>query len=265
VWASGAAYEPFIGRWSRLVARELLSWLAVPPGRRWLDVGCGTGVLTRSILEVAQPAEVVGVDASEAYLGYARQQTADPRASFALGDARALPEQVGSFDAVVAGLVLNFVPEPERALAEMQRVSRAGATLAAYVWDYADGMQMLRAFWDAAVALDPAAGDLHEGRRFPLCQPGALVEAFERAGLQHVEGRAIDVPTRFSSFDDYWRPFQGAQGPAPSYVAGLDARRHAALRDRLRSTLPIQTDGSIRLLARAWAARGVSAADQPRG
>ena len=183
MWASGAAYQPFIGRWSGLVAREFLGWLAVPPGRRWLDVGCGTGVLSRSILDVTRPAEVLGVDSSAEYLAYARQQTTDARVRYVVGDARALPGNAGPFDAVVAGLVLNFVPEPGRALAEMQRVARAGATLAAYVWDYAEGMQMLCAFWDAAVSLDPKARDLHEGRRFPLCQPGALVEAFQRAGL----------------------------------------------------------------------------------
>jgi hypothetical protein len=141
----------------------------------------------------------------------------------------------------------------------MQRVARPGATLAAYVWDYADGMQMLRAFWDAAASLDPAARDLDEGRRFALCAPGALVSAFQRAGLRRVEGRTIEVPTRFSSFDDYWSPFLGGQGPAPSYVAGLDTARQAALRDRLQATLPIQADGSLVLVARAWAARGVTA------
>jgi SAM-dependent methyltransferase len=202
---------------------------------------------------------VLGVDASEAYLAHAREQTADARAQFAVGDARALPDhQHGAFDAVVSGLVLNFVADPLEALAEMQRVARPGATVAAYVWDYAQGMQMLCAFWDAAVSLDPAAHDLHEGRRFPLCQPGALVEAFERAGLRQVQGRPIDVPTRFSSFDDYWTPFLGGQGPAPSYVADLDAERRAALRERLRGSLPAQPDGSVVLRARAWAARGVT-------
>jgi SAM-dependent methyltransferase len=259
VWASGAAYEPFIGRWSRLVAREFLRWLAIPPGRRWLDVGCGTGVLTRGILEVAQPAAVLGVDSSAEYIGFARHQTSDPRASFAVADARALPDQAEPFDAVVAGLVLNFLPEPERALASMQQVACPGATLAAYVWDYADGMQMLRAFWDAAVSLDSDAYGLDEGRRFGLCAAGALVEAFERAGLQQVEGRSIEVPTRFSSFDDYWSPFLGGQGPAPSYLAGLDSTRQAALRERLQARLPLQADGSIELVARAWAARGVTA------
>ena len=256
VWASGVAYEPYVGRWSRLVARQVLPWLQVEPERRWLDVGCGTGVLTRAILELAAPREVVGVDPSDGFLAHARTWTADGRASFQTGSAGALPFDDEVFDAVVSGLVLNFVSEPVRGLADMRRVARPGGTVAAYVWDYAGQMQMLRYFWDAAVALDPAARDLDEGRRFPICQPDALRSVFERAGLSRVRGRAIDVPTDFRDFDDYWSPFLGGQGPAPSYVASLDETHRAALRDGLRAALPVARDGSIHLIARAWAIRG---------
>ena len=154
-WASGATYEPYVGRWSRLVAREFLAWLAIPPGARWLDIGCGTGVLSQTILDVASPREITGIDPSEGYITFARQQVPDRRVSFRLGGAQALPEASASYDAVVAGLVLNFVPQPSRAVAEMQRVARVGGTVAAYVWDYAGQMQLMRYFWDAAVALDP--------------------------------------------------------------------------------------------------------------
>src|SRR5919109_276884 len=257
VWASGDAYEPYVGRWSRLVAREFLSWLAAPPERRWLDVGCGTGALSATILAQAAPREVAAIDPSAGYVAYARQQVQDSRVRFEVGDARALPYATGTFDAVVSGLVLNFVPEPERALAELARVCRQGGVVAAYVWDYAGRMELMRHFWDAAVALDPAAVELDEGRRFPLCQPAPLAELWRGAGLAQVEIRAIDVPTAFRDFDDYWSPFLGGQAPAPSYAMSLSEERRAALRDRIRAGLPFALDGSIPLVARVWAVRGI--------
>lgn len=257
VWASGAAYEPYVGRWSRLVAKEFLSWLAVPPGKRWLDVGCGTGALSGMIVAMASPAHVDAVDRSEGYVAYAREQVRDARVRFQVADAQALPSEPKSYDAVVSGLVLNFVPNPGRAVAEMARVARAGATVAAYVWDYAGKMELMRYFWDAAGALDPAARELDEGRRFPLCRPEPLTALFREAELSTVETRAIDVPTVFRDFDDYWTPFLGGQAPAPGYAMSLDEGRRAALRDQIRSALPVQSDGSIRLVARAWAVRGI--------
>ena len=254
--SGAAAYEPYVGRWSRLVARDFLAWLAIPAGARWLDVGCGTGALSASILAQAAPREVVGIEPLAERVAYAREQVRDRRARFDVGDAQALPYESGSFDAAVSGLVLNFVPDPRRALAELARVTRAGGTVAAYVWDYAGEMQLMRHFWDAAVALDPNALELDEGRRFPLCRPGPLGELFHGAGLREVEARAIDVPTVFRNFDDYWTPFLGGQGPAPGYAVALDEERRATLRERVRARLPIQPDGSIQLIARAWAARG---------
>lgn len=255
-WASGDAYEPYVGRWSRLVAREFLAWLGVPEGGRWLDVGCGTGALTRTILDAAAPALVRGLDASGDYVAYARRQVDDARAGFEVGDARALPYETASFDAAVSGLAVNFVPEPGRAVSEMARVTRGGGTVGLYVWDYAGGMQLMRYFWDAAAALDAAAGELDEGRRFPLCRPEPLLELFRGAGLGQPEARAIDVPTAFRSFDDYWAPFLGGQGPAPSYAMSLGEERRAELRESIRARLPIGSDGRIELTARAWAVRG---------
>ncbi len=256
IWASGAPYEAYVGRWSRPVARALLVWLAVPGGSRWLDVGCGTGALSETILRETDPAGVVGVDASAGFVGYAREQVRDARAAFEVGDAQALPFEDDRFDAVVSGLMLNFLPSPERGLTEMARVARPGGTVAAYVWDYAGEMQLMRRFWDAAAALNPEAGALDEGVRFPLCRPEPLAQIFEGAGLGDVEVRAIDVPTVFRDFDDYWSPFLGAQGPAPSYVMSLDEPQRVALRERLRVELPTAADGSIHLVARAWAVRG---------
>ena len=256
VWGAGDLYEPYVGRWSRLVAREFLSWLSVPMDMDWLDVGCGTGALAQVILETAMPHAVKGVDPSAGFIEYAKSRLASPLASFEVGDAQSLPVDPGSFDVAVAGLVLNFVSHPSGAIAEMTRAVRPGGAVAAYVWDYAGKMELMRYFWDAAVALDPAAFDLDEGHRFPLCAPKPLSELFAHAGLRAVEVRPIDVPTRFRDFDDYWSPFLGGQAPAPGYAMSLSEDRRNALRDRIRSQLPVAPDGAIELIARAWAVSG---------
>ncbi|HEX2526390.1 MAG TPA: methyltransferase domain-containing protein [Geminicoccus sp.] len=259
LWAAGEVYEPYVGRWSRKVAPRFLAWLDVPAGARWLDVGCGTGALTGAILEHHAPASVLGIDPSEGFLFHARQHVLDERAAFRPGDAQALPVEDGAFDAVASALVLNFVPDPSRAAAEMRRATRMGGRVAAYVWDYADGMQLMRRFWDAAMALDPAgAGAKDEALRFGLCRPEPLRALFGQAGLRDVEVTTIDVPTVFRDFDDYWTPFLGGQAPAPAYCMSLSEDRRAALRQRLRATLPVEADGSIRLAARAWAVQGIA-------
>lgn len=257
VWAIGAAYEPYIGRWSRLVAREFLPTLTVRPRADWLDVGCGSGALIEAILSSAAPSLVRGVDASPGFVAYARARISDPRVELTVGDARALPWDSSSFDAIVSGLVINFVPEPEQALAEMIRVARPGAVVAAYVWDYGDGMQLIRYFWDAAIELDRGAAAVDEANRFPLCTRAALEALWDDAGLQEVTTFALQVATPFQSFGDYWTPFLGGQGPAPSYAMRLDAEQRERLRERLRSTLPTDSNGAIALTARAWAVRGI--------
>ncbi len=138
----------------------------------------------------------------------------------------------------------------------MARVARSSGEVALYVWDYTGKMELMRHFWDAAVALDPRAGELDEGRRFLICRPEPLHQLFERAGLARIETRAIDVPTVFRDFDDYWTPFLGGQAPAPGYCMTLGKEARAALRERLRTSLPTRVDGSIHLIARAWAVRG---------
>jgi SAM-dependent methyltransferase len=255
-WASGNDYEPYVGRWSRLVAREFIDWLGVPKGRAWLDVGCGTGALTSTVLQMADPSKVKGLDRSEGFVAYARAQITDKRADFEVADAQALPVEDKSYDVALSGLVLNFVPKPEKMIAEMTRASRG--LVALYVWDYADGMQMMRHFWDAAAALEPEAAKLDEGPRFVVCQPKPLKLLFESAGLKDVEVRAIEVPTVFKDFDDYWNPFLGGQGPAPTYAMSLDEEHRTALREKIRAGLPVAADGSISLLARAWAVKGTA-------
>ena len=256
-WASGDGYEPYVGRWSRLVAREFLNWLAIPAGSHWLDVGCGTGALSQTILQFAEPAKIKGIDRSEGFITFAKERTQDSRVQFDVGDAEALTADSGTFDVAVSGLVLNFIPQPDRAVAEMTRVTRSGGVVAAYVWDYAGRMQLIRHFFDAAVALDRNAYELDEGRRFPICQPDALSQLFESAGLHNVEVRPIEVATVFRDFDDYWFPFLEGQGPAPSYAMSLSDEHRAALCERIRAGMPFASDGSIPLVARAWTVRGL--------
>lgn len=256
-WADGEAYERYIGRWSRIVARRFIEWLAPQPGLSWHDVGSGTGALTATILELAAPASVVGVEPSEAFADAARASVTDSRVLFLNGTAEQLPMERSSVDAAVSGLVMNFVPDINAALAEQIRVVRPGGWVAGYVWDYADGMQLIRRFWDAAVALDPDARRLDEGVRFPITQSGPLEAAWQAAGLSDVMLIAIDVPTRFTDFDELWAPFESGVGPAPAYAAALPPDHRTRLRDHLSRLVPAGPDGSITLNARAWAVRGV--------
>ena len=255
-WASGAAYEGYIGRWCRLVAPEFVDWLAQPAGIRWLDVGCGTGILTRTILDRSDPTSVVGVDPSQPFVDHAKESVPDRRVTFRVGSADTTDCDDSSVDVVVAGLVLNFVPDLGAALAEAQRVVQPGGIVAGYVWDYAAGMQLLRRFFDAAIALDPEMRAHDEAVRFPIAHEGCLAAAFEAADLVDVDHRPIDVPTIFRDFDDLWTPFLRGTGPAPAYVVSLDEPARTALRYRLRASLPEEPDGTIRLTARAWAVRG---------
>ena len=259
MWQSGEAYEAYIGRWSRRIAETFVRRLDVPASRRWLDVGCGTGALTSAILTAADPAEIAGADPSEGFLKTARERVTDPRVSFTLADARDLPFPDDRFDVTVSGLVLNFVPEPAKAAAEIKRVTAPGGLAAAYLWDLAEGMELIRRFWDAAAELDPVrVADLDEGRRFSLCRPEPFGRLWTEAGFADVSVGEIKIPTVFSGFDDYWQPFLGAQGPAPAYLATLPEARRDQIRELLRSRLPTNPDGSILLSARAWVVRGTA-------
>jgi len=233
-----------------------VTWLGVPSKKEWLDVGSGTGALCEVILAVASPRHVTGIDPSEGFVSFARHKVTDERTTFQVGDAQKLSLRDCSFDATVSGLIINFIPDQAKAINEMKRVTRPHGVVAAYVWDYAGEMQMMRHFWNAAVALDPNAASLDEGDRFPVCRPEPLAHLFRKAGLADVKVRSIDVPTIFRNFDDYWTPFLGGQAPAPGYCMSLSEDRRIALRDRIRANLPIKSDGTIGLIARAWAVRG---------
>jgi SAM-dependent methyltransferase len=259
-WQAGDSYEAYMGRWSRLIAPRFLAWLGPADGLDWLEVGCGTGALSAAILAQATPRSLVAVDPSEGFLATARAQLPDGRVEFRVGDAQALPLPDASRDVVVSALVLNFVPDRQKALAEMQRVARAGGTIGFYVWDYpGGGMGLMRAFWDAAAALDPAARDLTEDKRFPFCTPDGLTAAATAAGLGAAEMTAIEVPTVFRDFDDFWRPFTLGAGPAPGYCMSLAPEARERLKEKLQASLPTSADGSIALTARAWAVKTAAA------
>lgn len=259
-WQRGNPYEQYIGRWSRGIAPLFLAWLNLPVGRRWLDIGCGTGALSAAILDRCSPSTMVGVEPSDGFLGLAVENLG-ARACFLTGTAAALPLDSAACDVVVSGLVLNFLPNLPAALSEMARVTVPGGTVAAYVWDYAEGMEIIRYFWDAATSIDPAAARLHEGARFPVCNPAALRSAFQDAGLTDVDSTPLELTAEFADFEDYWRPFLGAQGPAPAYAMSLSEEQRCALRARLHSVLPSATGGVIALRARAWAVRGTARAN----
>ncbi len=255
-WQAGDSYEQYMGRWSRQIAPRFLDWLDAPAGLDWLEVGCGTGALSSAIVARCAPRSLVSIDPSEGFLATARANVPDARVAFQAGDAQALPVADASRDVVASALVLNFVPDPARAFAEMKRVSRPGARIGLYVWDYpGGGVAFMHAFWEAAVELDPAAADLTEAKRFPLCTPDGL-RALAAGGGVAAEVTAIEVPTVFKDFEDYWRPFTLGAGPAPGYCASLAPDARERLRQRLQASLPVREDGSVHLTARAWAMRG---------
>jgi len=257
LFAQSDAYERFMGRWSRQMAPQLVKVAAVGPNDSVLDIGSGTGALAFAVAEAAPSGRVTGVDRSSAYVRFAQSRAFTDRIRFVVGDAQALEFSGASFDRTLSLLVMSFIPDPAKALREMIRVTRPGGVVAAAVWDYGDGMQMLRLFWDEAVALDSAIAPRDE-RNLPLCKRGELAALWQSHELDRVEEQPIAIELAFQSFDDYWQPFLGGQGPAGAYVASLPEARRAALEARLRARLlDGRSNGPITLPARAWAVKGV--------
>ena len=199
LWESGDPYEYFMGRWSRLVGQSFIDWLSVPPEKKWLDIGCGTGALTEAVLSTQNPSELVAIDQSEGFVNSAQQRLGDA-AHCEVRRATDLPFQDSSFDHVILGLVLNFLPEPEQALREMKRVAASGGVVAVYIWDYSGKMEFLKYFWDAVVDLDPSASELHEGTRFPNSNEEGLRRLFEDAELPNTTVEPLEVETNFCKY-----------------------------------------------------------------
>lgn len=252
MFSEADGYEQFMGRWSRRLAPKFVEFAQVGRDDLVLDVGSGTGALSLAVSAIAS-ARVTGVERSAAYVRYAQEHAENERVRFEVGDATALPFSDNTFERTLSMLVLNFVPEPAVALDQMIRVTRPGGVVAAAVWDYGDGMEMLRAFWDEAVALEPGAASRDE-RHMPLCTREALAELWRDHKLRDVDDQPLTIDMALSSFDDYWQPFLNGQGPAGVYVASLDESARDALQYRLRDRFG---NSGFVLQARAWAVRGV--------
>jgi SAM-dependent methyltransferase len=256
MFSLGDAYERYMGRWSRQLAPLLVQFAGVVDGDAVADIGSGTGALTAAVVAAAPSSHVLGIDPSEGYIAYAQAQHGSDRVRFEVADAQHLQVEGARFDRTLSLLIMNFIPDPEKALKEMVRVTRPGGTVAAAVWDYGEGMKMLRVFWDEAIALNPGA-DGKDERHMPLSRSGELSELWRRHELENVSDQALTVETPFSSFDDYWSPFLERQGPAGVYVATLSANDREQLRLKLRRRLLGEgADRPIVLSARAWAVRG---------
>lgn len=254
MFSESDGYELFMGRWSRRLAPLFVDFAGVGTGDDVLDVGCGTGALTFAAATVPS-VRVVGVDPSSQFVSAAQRAGDGDRVRFQVGDASALPFPSAGFDRTLSLLVLNFVPDTAAAVREMIRVTRPNGVVAAAVWDYGDGMQMLRVFWDEAVALDPAAAGRDE-RHMPLSGRGELSAFWRDIGLRNVEEAPLTVDMAFASFDDFWQPFLHGQGPAGAYASSLPEPARDELRATLRARL-VGADSGFTLAARAWAVRGV--------
>jgi SAM-dependent methyltransferase len=255
-WQSGDPYDFYMGRWSKLVAEQFVDWLSPRSGGQWVDVGCGTGALCEAIIDRHNPKSVIAIDQSEGFVLTAQKRLGS-KANCKKGNALSLPLDDASMDFAVSGLVINFLAEPEKALWEMQRITRKGGTVAVYIWDYAGQMEFLNYFWDIAVELNVGASNFHEGRRFPDSNAEHLMGLFNRVGFSNIEAAPLQIVTHFRDFSDYWNPFLGGQGPAPTYVSKLDYSEQSRLRAALAQKLPCKDDGSILLTARAWATKGI--------
>jgi SAM-dependent methyltransferase len=254
MFATSDGYELYMGRWSRLLAPRHAAFVAVRDGQRILDVGTGTGAVA-STLEARLPkSEIVGVDPSPAFIAHAARQAKSARLRFEIGDAQALHYADATFDQTMALLVMNFIPDHEKALGEMRRVTRAGGLVSACVWDYGGGMESLRIFWDEAVELDPAAAPKHE-RNMKLSRSGELAALWRKSGLGDVVEEAIVIEQAFATFGDYWAPFLEAVGPGGAYVATLSDEGRRRLEARLRDRL---AHDAFTLKARAWCVRGTA-------
>ncbi len=252
------AYELRIGRWSRLVAQQFLDWLAPAPDLDWLDVGCGTGVLSDAVLERSNPRSLAGIDPQEEVVRDAQATNSDPRAGFRCANAQDMPLDDAIFDVVVSGLVINFIEDQPKALSEMKRVLRPGGLVAGYVWDFAGDMELFRVFWDSARALDAEAVKSDQGTLYADCRPEPLAELFLHAGFEKVEVSEIAVEMSYRDFGEFWQPLLIGTGGIPQYAQSLSEDALAAFAAKVRGALPTRPDGSFTLKGKAWAVRGLA-------
>ena len=259
---SGEGYDRMMGRWSARLAEVFLDFSGCADGEVILDAGCGTGSLTFALSRRINARSITGVDFSPIYIDYVSQAIRDPRVNFKVGDICALPFADRSFDRVLSLLVLHFVPQTELAVAELRRVARPGATVAAAVWDVRGGYVANRMFYDTAAAFDD------EGRKRrahnytrPMTRPGELAAAWRTAGFNDVRETALHIRMEFSAFDDFWTPLAGRDGPGAEYLAAMPVERRDRLRDLVRDAyLDGEADGARSYAATAWAVAGIAPA-----
>ena len=256
MFSVSAGYERFMGRWSRLLAPAYIAFAGVKDSDRVLDVGTGTGALASALEAATTSSEIVGIDPSAGFINYAKKNVKSGRASFEVGDAQALRFADESFDQTMALLVMNFVPDHNKAIVEMRRVTRPQGVVSACVWDYNAGMEMLRFFWDEVVALEPVMAPKDE-RNMKLSREGQLGELWKKAGLVNVQEKPLVIEQAYTSFDDYWGPFLKGAGPGGAYVVSLSDERRRQLETRMRKRLlGNRDDGAFVLKAQAWCVRG---------
>jgi SAM-dependent methyltransferase len=251
--AAPAAYDAHIGRYGPALAAGLIELAGVAAGDRVLDVGCGTGLLTAALASVVGGDHVSAVDPSEPFVAACRSRV--PEADVRVAVAESLPFGDGSFDRVLSQLVVTFMTDARAGVGEMCRVAREGATVAACVWDYGGEMTLLRAFWDAAAAVDPAAARLDESVTLPHARSDSLAILWDVAGLRHVRSAVLRPSVRYASFDELWAPLTTGVAPSGAYAVSLSEPDRAALRAELHRRLG-SPSGSFELSARAWAVVG---------
>jgi ubiquinone/menaquinone biosynthesis C-methylase UbiE len=255
LWKAGDPYEQFMGRWSSLVAGEFLDWISPGHGLHWLDVGCGSGALSMAVMQRFKPENLTAIDQSQGFV-LSAQKRLGARTICKVGSALELPMDDHCVDVTVSGLVLNFLPDINKALSEMTRVTKPAGLVAVYVWDYAGKMDFLQKFWESAAELNNEASHFDEAKRFADFNSDYIKMSFSKAGLDKIKSASLEIETHFTDFDDYWKPFLGGQGPAPTYLHSLSEAKKEQLKKLIHRRLPIQNNGSIKLTSRALAVKG---------
>lgn len=247
-FTDGAAYERLMGRWSRAVGEVFLDWLALPSGLRWLDVGCGTGVFTEFVLDQCAPRQMSAIDAAEDQIAHARTKPVAKRANFRVGDAQELPFADAEFDVATMALVITFIPDPAKAVAEMKRVLKPGGTMATYMWDFlghGSTQEPLREAIEAmGIAVRPVPGHRHSRLE-------ALNEFFSAAGLDAVSTRRIEIEVSYSNFEEYWEGQTVFANSTVQHIRKMTAADVERLKSSLRERLPRDRNG--RIAYKAWA------------